>query len=128
MTRLLCLLSFCVCASPVWAWTDYYECTIEEMLRAGGPVTNRLLNSVKANKVIVERDTGVIKHPTWFVSPEYIDGSLVLDRGNDMRYFKAFTYTSLRVFVAITVDESASSQKKPMSLLVNQDVYTGYCY
>jgi len=52
----------------------------------------------------------------------------VLDRGNNSTYYKAVTYTVAGVLIAVTIEEFASGSKKPMALLENGKVMTGYCY
>ena len=105
-----------------------YECTIEEMYSDDGSRSTGLRDMYKTDKIFIERSTGIILHPYWAKKKSDIGQRIVLHNGNSSSYFKAVTYTVSDVFVAVTVKEFAVGAKKPMALLVNGKVITGYCF
>ena len=129
MTRLLCLLSFCVFASAAIAGPFQYECTVTSLQHDSGTNASDTLRRWKSAKIFVERDTGMILHPEMLAtSKDQISRSIVFDKGGQNSDYKAVTITIAGFMAAINVNEFAQGTKKPFAMVQGGKAMTGYCY
>ena len=115
-------------AGSVQAGPFQYECTIERMYKDDGSSVDGLLKMYQDNKVYIERDTGLITHPYWVTQRSDVASLAVLHKGDASTYYKSITHTVAGIMIAVTVKEFAQGNKKPMALVENGKVMTGYCY
>lgn len=127
MTRLICLLSFCVFGSAAIGGPFQYECTIKHMMTDDGSDRSFILENYKQEKIYIERETGIVLFRYWAKSAADIVQSIVLATGNSSSYYKSVMYTRNDVMVAVSVKEFERGRQKPMTILENGYVFTGVC-
>jgi len=117
-------------AGSVQAGPFQYECTIERLMFDDPSLDEaRWLKTFQLSKLYIERKTGAIMHPAIFVnSADQVDKSMVVSMGGQNELYKAVSISIAGFMAAVTVQEFASGSKKPMALLENGKVMTGYCY
>ena len=115
-------------AQQSFAGPFQYECDVESLQHDSGIAPADALQRWKANKIYVERDTGIILHPEMFATSKHqIKRSIVFDKGGQNTDYKAVSITIAGFMAAINVNAFARGVKKPFAMIVAGKAMTGFC-